>query len=168
MIARRRQLRNAALAVAVIASAWLCLHEPGRVHDADAELPPLEVEATLALKTPAPIARPALVAAPKLAPDVEPHPHPITPAHVRLAHERQLIQQLNDLLDLRDGAGMRPLVAAYAREFPDDPNAMVAGYEVIADCLQDRSERVVEAAREYYERERASTLRRYVRRVCFE
>jgi hypothetical protein len=102
------------------------------------------------------------------APELEGHPHPITAEHVRIQRELQLIQQLNDALDLRDPVQMRPLLADYAREYPDDPNAMRAGYERIADCLERPGESTRAAAQGYYERERASNLRRYVRRICLE
>jgi hypothetical protein len=96
------------------------------------------------------------------------HPHPITAEHVRIQHELQLIQQLNDALDLRDAAHMRALIAEYVQHVPDDPNALAAGYARIADCLEHPDDVTRERARDYYLRERASTLRRYVRRVCFD
>lgn len=96
------------------------------------------------------------------------HPHPITAEHQQIQRELRLIQALNDAVDLKDAAQMRVLIAAYAREYPDDPNVMRAGYERLADCLEDPGVRTREAARNYYERERASTLRRYVRRICLE
>ncbi|HET6332266.1 MAG TPA: hypothetical protein VFG30_03600 [Polyangiales bacterium] len=105
---------------------------------------------------------------PSAAADLEGHPHPITPEHERIQRELQLIQQLNDALDLRDAPHLRVLIADYAREYPDDPNAMRAGYERVADCIEEPGERTREAGRDYYERERASTLRRYVRRICLE
>jgi hypothetical protein len=96
------------------------------------------------------------------------HPHPITAEHVRIQRELQLIQQLNDALDLRDAPHLRALIAQYVQHVPDDPNALAAGYERIADCLEHPGDESRERAREYYLRERASTLRRYVRRVCFD
>jgi hypothetical protein len=113
----------------------------------------------------------ALASAPtKLSVDSEldGHPHPITAEHVRIQRELALIQQLNDALDLRDAPHLRALIAQYIEHVPDDPNALAAGYERIADCLEHPDEASRERAREYYLRERASTLRRYVRRVCFD
>jgi hypothetical protein len=105
---------------------------------------------------------------PSAAADLDGHPHPITPEHERIQRELQLIQQLNDALDLRDAPQMRARIADYAREYPDDPNAMREGYERVADCIEDPGERTREAGRDYYDRERASTLRRYIRRICLE
>jgi hypothetical protein len=96
------------------------------------------------------------------------HPHPITPEHQRIQQELRLVQGLNDALDLKDATGMRTLIAEYERHDPADENAMRAGYERIADCLEDPGDRTRAAARKYYDQERASTLRRYVRRVCLE
>lgn len=100
--------------------------------------------------------------------ELDGHPHPITAEHVRIQRELQLVQQLNDALDLRDAAHLRALIAEYVQHVPDDPNALAAGYERIADCLEHPDDATRERAREYYLRERASTLRRYVRRVCFD
>lgn len=96
------------------------------------------------------------------------HPHPITPERIAIQRELQLIGALNDALDLKDARAMRTILADYVREFPGDPNRMQRGYEVIASCLKDDDESAREAAREYYAHERASTLRRYVRRTCLE
>jgi hypothetical protein len=101
-------------------------------------------------------------------PELGGHPHPITAEHVRIQRELALIQQLNDALDLRDAAHLRALIAEYVQHVPDDPNALAAGYERIADCLEHPDAATRDRAREYYLRERASTLRRYVRRVCFD
>jgi hypothetical protein len=181
MTERRSQLRLGGLAVLVASASWLCWFGMRSVDEEPvaAELPP-ELLSRSGHQRAATIARQDVVASRAVpqfrqpsseraaAPDHAGHPHPITPAHVRIAHENQLIQQLNDALDLRDAARMRPLVEEYARDFPDDPNAMVAGYQRIADCLEEPGERAREAAQTYYDRERASTLRRYVRRVCLE
>lgn len=187
MSGRRSRLQVGLLAAFVAGLGWLCwfgLRETA-VESAAAETsePPQPAVAMFAGNAPAPARathvsqvtaespqaqQPAVQQPSASEPDLDGHPHPITAAHVRIAHELQLIQQLNDALDLRDGARMRPLVDSYARDFPDDPNAMVAGYQRIADCLEDPGDRTRQAAEEYYERERASTLRRYVRRVCLE
>jgi hypothetical protein len=96
------------------------------------------------------------------------HPHPLDEARKRLADEQRLIGALNDAMDLGDPRSMRPMIASYRVLMPRDENALAEGYERIADCLEDPSAAHREAAREYYERERASTVRRYVRRHCFE
>ena len=109
---------------------------------------------------------PAVPAIDEFGPDD--HPHPITPERRAIQRELQLIGALNDALDLKDARAMRTLLAEYLREFPNDPNQLQSGYAVIANCFEDPSESAREAAREYYARERASILRRYVRRACLE
>jgi hypothetical protein len=142
------------------------------------EPPHLVAPKTPAVRDVAPV-RAARVTAPQQPPasapaslpadsELDGHPHPITAEHVRIQRELQLVQQLNDALDLRDAAHLRTLIAEYVQHVPDDPNALAAGYERIADCLEHPDEATRERAREYYLRERASTLRRYVRRVCFD
>ena len=117
----------------------------------------------------APFATTSGAALPELEQGIEAgHPHPITPEHRVIQRELQLIAALNDALDLGDADTLRRLNAQYATEFPDDANALQAGYTVIADCLDPGGDHALRAARTYYDRERASTLRRYVRRSCFD
>ncbi len=165
----------AAFAVAFAASVDWTSPDPGQSAPAARQLE-APASSTAARTTPAPptpAAQPLLRPAPRPAvlandSELEGHPHPITAEHVRIQRELQLVQQLNDALDLRDAAQLRSLVAEYARHVPGDPNALAAGYERIADCLERPGRDTRELAREYYTRERASTLRRYVRRVCFD
>lgn len=106
--------------------------------------------------------------APSATEELDRHPHPLDDARKRLADEQRLIGALNDAMDLADPKPMRPLIASYRVLMPRDENKLAEGYERIADCLEDPSAAHREAAQEYYDRERASTLRRYVRRHCFE
>jgi hypothetical protein len=96
------------------------------------------------------------------------HPHPITPAHERIYRENRLQGALNGAMDVKDTAGMRRLLAEYRAEYPDDPRAIRKGYELIADCLEHPGEAAKSEARRYYDTELASTVRRYVRRYCFD
>lgn len=96
------------------------------------------------------------------------HAHPITAEHVQLQTELQLIGALNDALDLHDVSAMRRLITKYREHDPSDEHRLQAGYERIADCLQYPGAASRESAQRYYDQERASTLRRYVRRACFE
>lgn len=98
----------------------------------------------------------------------DPHPHPLDEARRALAFEQQLIGALNDAMDLSDASAMRSLIARYREHVPADENKLAAGYERIADCLEQPGDTSRAAAHDYYDRERASTLRRYVRRHCFE
>jgi hypothetical protein len=100
--------------------------------------------------------------------DVPMHPHPITPEHRRISKMNQLIQTLNDAMSARDVKGMRELIAEFRKVDPKDEDKMQLGYGVIADCMEFAGHRSLANARHFYDTHRASTLRRFVRRVCFE
>ena len=94
--------------------------------------------------------------------------HPITPEHARIQRENALIGALNDALDLSDPVRLRELVKRYRAAEPEDVHRLQVGYELLADCLEFPGDTSRRAAEEYYRAERASTLRRFVRRICFE
>jgi hypothetical protein len=98
--------------------------------------------------------------------------HPLTPEHERLRGQQALVAQLNDALDLRDAVAMRRLLERYESEDPEDPQRLIEGYERIADCIEQAGAAGLADARanaqRYYDEARASSLRRYVRRVCLE
>lgn len=96
------------------------------------------------------------------------HPHPITPAHQRIYRENSLLYQLNEAMDGRESLRLRALLAMYRQEYPEDPNEMQAGYELIADCLDSPSDEVHARARRFFQEEVASTLRRFVLRHCLD
>lgn len=99
------------------------------------------------------------------------HPHPITPERDALQYELRLVGALQDALDLGDAPALRELIQRYRAHVPGDENKLAEGYERLADCLESSvsNHEVVRArALEYYENERASTVRRYIRRVCLE
>lgn len=94
------------------------------------------------------------------------HPHPITSAHVRIQRENNLLGALDGAMDVKDGAGMRRLLQQYRNEFPEDANDLQQGYRIIADCLEYPGPISTAAGQRYYDRERGSTLRRFVARHC--
>ena len=96
------------------------------------------------------------------------HPHPVTDAHLRIYRENNLLGALNGAMDVKDAPGLRRLLAEYREEYPEDSHELQQGYEVVADCLEHPGDASTARARHYYETETASTLRRYVRRHCFE
>lgn len=114
--------------------------------------------------------RPPEPAAPLSAPahPLGEHPHPITPERVQLQQRLQLVAALNDAFDRHDITGLRRLIKRYRAADPNDDNALGAGYERLADCLQSPGAASRANAQDYYDHERASTLRRYVRRTCLE
>ena len=102
-------------------------------------------------------------------------PHPITPEREALQQELPIVDALQDALVLGDVPALRGLIERYRAHVPGDENKLAEGYARLADCLElgdATSERdgasVRAAARQYYENERASTLRGFVRRICLE
>jgi hypothetical protein len=151
--------------------------------------PALEQEATAAHSTSplvaAEVVRPSTESAAPVVPSAAPpaqravadggdlHPHPITREHEVLQQELRLVGALQDALDLEDVSALRSLIARYRAHVPGDENKLAEGYARLADCLEvdarDHDPVAVRAAAEaYYQNERASTLRRYIRRVCLE
>jgi len=92
--------------------------------------------------------------------------HPLTPRHVRIQRENNLVGAMEGAMDVRDGPGLRRLLQEYRNEFPEDPNQLQDGYRVIADCLEYPGPEATAAGQKYYDRERGSTLRRFVARYC--
>jgi hypothetical protein len=111
---------------------------------------------------------PTMTGEPHDAPKGPQHPHPITPEHLRIYRENNLLGALNGAMDEKDASGMRRLLAEYREEYPEDAHELAHGYEIIAACLEHPGDASATAARRYYDTETASTLRRYVRRHCFE
>ena len=96
------------------------------------------------------------------------HPHPITKEHETIQHQLQLVAALNDAFDRHVITSLRRLIERYREADPQDENALRAGYERLADCLQYPGQASRASAQAYYDTERASTLRRYIRRACLE
>jgi hypothetical protein len=155
-----------ALALAAFCT-WLGLSDPA-FEEATFEPAPPPADspspAAVSVARVRPAARPLQLAAASPAPDGV--AHPLTPERARLQRELQLIGALNDAVDLADGARVRELVARYREHDPSDEHGLQGGYEQIADCLEHPGEATRARAQTYYDRERASTLRRYIRRHC--
>jgi hypothetical protein len=94
--------------------------------------------------------------------------HPITPEHRRIFRENNLIGDLNGAMDVMDVAGLRRLLQQYREEYPEDAHVLQDGYALIADCLERPGPETRAVAQRYYDVERASGLRRYIRRHCLE
>jgi hypothetical protein len=115
--------------------------------------------------------QPTAAAAPLVAASGDGHPHPITPEHESLQQELRLVGALQDALDLEDVPALRALVERYRAHVPADENKLGEGYARLADCLDTDAHdpsTARAAAAAYYQNERASTLRRYIRRYCLE
>lgn len=96
------------------------------------------------------------------------HPHPVTPEHERIFRENNLFGAISGAMDRRDTRGMRELLAEYRADYPEDTHLLQAGFSVIADCIDHPGVASTAAARAYYHANKASNIRRYVRRHCFE
>lgn len=94
--------------------------------------------------------------------------HPAADERELIQHEVALVGALNDALDLRDASRMRRLLEDYRAYHPTDDNQLQEGYERIADCLDSLDDESRAAAQTYYDDARASTLRRFVRRICLD
>jgi hypothetical protein len=115
--------------------------------------------------------QPTAAPAPPAAERIDLHPHPFTPEREALQQELRLVGALQDALDLQDVPALRTLVERYRAHVPGDENKLAEGYARLADCLDSAVQdpgAAREAAAAYYENERASTLRRYIRRYCLE
>lgn len=95
-------------------------------------------------------------------------PHAITPTHERIYRENNLIGDLNGAMDVKDVAGLRALLKQYRDEYPEDAHVLADGYQLIADCLEHPGAETRAVAQRYYDEQRDSGLRRYIRRHCLE
>lgn len=93
------------------------------------------------------------------------HPHRITTEHARVFRENATIQSLNDAMDSKDAHALRRFLTRYRLEYPEDGQQLQQGYELIANCLEERSGYQA-AAQRYFDVETASSLRRFVLRHC--
>jgi hypothetical protein len=95
------------------------------------------------------------------------HPHPITPAHERNFRQLNMVAVLNGAMDVGDVEELRRANRVYREEYPE-ATLLQEGYDLIADCLEQRSQATRAAAERYWGTAIASNLRRYVRRHCLE
>jgi hypothetical protein len=92
--------------------------------------------------------------------------HPLTDEHVRIQNDNQMLGALNDATDIKNVARLRQLVEAWNRAHHEDPEKFGEAYTVIADCLEFPGEASRAKGQRFYDENRASTLRRYIRRHC--
>lgn len=100
-------------------------------------------------------------------PKADEHPHPITPSHTKLFKANARMGQVLGAIDVADAQGLRKLSQLYKEDSPDEV-ATYAALDVIADCIETNDEQSAYNAQLFYDTERASRLRRYVRRFCFK
>jgi hypothetical protein len=95
-------------------------------------------------------------------------PHAISAEHRRIFAENDRLAALNAALDRGDFTTLRRLNQSYRAAYPEDAHVLQLGYDVIADCLEQRTPARVDAARRFWREHKSSSLRRYVRRHCLE
>jgi hypothetical protein len=165
--------------VAAAAGLWLALRPAAEPEGApDEPVAAAPAPAPAAAPPPAPPSPPQPSAAPPFspvaqaerdhAPDTAHQHHPMDEARQRINAENALIQRLNDAMSFRKVAEMREMIAEYRRLDPADTDASQAGYTVIADCIEHPGDASLAAAHQFYDTQRHSPLRRWVRRICFE
>jgi len=96
----------------------------------------------------------------------EGHPHYVTPQHERVFRENNLLGQLNGAMQVGDFIAMRRFNAEYRKDYPEDDHRVQEGYEIIADCLDEPTDARKARAERFWKTQRASMVRRYVRRYC--
>jgi hypothetical protein len=94
--------------------------------------------------------------------------HPITPEHLRVYRENHFIHGIDNAILAKDYAAIRRFNAEYRKEYPADGHALQDAYEMIADCLEEKTPERVERARKFWETRRSSQARRDLRRTCLE
>jgi hypothetical protein len=175
------------IALAVAAAAvglWLVLSPADERADApddvvDADAARAVVPAAAPAPPPPPNAAPRSAPVAPAGPNVvgphpdDPHepgmiPHPMDEARKRLYAENHLILLLNEAMSFRNVKEMRELLVEYRQLDPTDKDASQVGYAIIADCIDAPGEASLAAAHHFYDTQRHSPLRRFVRRICFE
>ena len=126
---------------------------------------------------PASVARDA-VAPTEPAPSADPaaeehhHPgdpsHPITPELRRIYRENAVMASIEGAIMVKDYEAIRRMNAEYREEFPGDKYVVQEAYEMIADCLEQKTPERVARARKFWETRRGSRERRDIRRYCLE
>ncbi len=124
---------------------------------ADATLASLQVRPAEPVHVPAPldIADDGVPIKPHDPRDPEPegpmHPHPVTPKHLRIYHENNLLGQLDGAIDVEDAAGLRRLLEQYRSEYPENEHSLQQGYQVILDCFEHPGAESRAGAELYYD-----------------
>jgi hypothetical protein len=95
-------------------------------------------------------------------------PHPITDVHLRLYREVDLLEGAADALRARDPEQARRLLASYEREYALPKSRDHEGLSLLAECLEQRTERAIERAQVFYDTHPSSLVRRQLRTQCLQ
>jgi hypothetical protein len=95
------------------------------------------------------------------------HPHPITEEHLDLFEENEIFGEVLGALDVQDLEGLKELSPKYRLHSPEK-YVLQNGLDLIINCMSNKTASAIYSAQSYYDTEKASRLRRYVRRFCLE
>lgn len=95
------------------------------------------------------------------------HPHPITEEHLDLFAENEIFAEILGALDVQDLEGLKELSPKYRLHSPEK-YVVQNGLDLIINCMSNKTASAIYSAQSYYDTEKASRLRRYVRRFCLE
>lgn len=96
------------------------------------------------------------------------HPHPITPERRRIYHENDMVATIDNAIQVKDYQAVRRFNDEYRRQYPADEFNMQDAYDMIADCMEEKTPERVARAREFWETRRSSRARRDLRKNCLE
>jgi hypothetical protein len=154
------------LLLAGVAGAWLGLWRRPPAAPPPEPAPALfPVDATAARRAPRAPRRPPR---PPTLDAVE--PHPITAERLRIDEQQRLFDRVEAAVDARDFPRARALLDEHPTRFPDPEGwpDLRDGWRTIADCLEHPGPAARARGQRYVDEERASPLRRRVRRACLE
>jgi hypothetical protein len=95
-------------------------------------------------------------------------PHPITPDHLRLYRDADLLRAADAAIRAGRFDDARELLAQHHRELNGMSAREEEGLLLLADCAERRSAHSVARVQRFYDEHTDSTLRRRLRRACLE
>jgi hypothetical protein len=101
-------------------------------------------------------------------PDPDPLRHPITPEHLRLYRDVDLLDAAWQALKARDFPRARASLAQHKSEYPSAHDDLNEGLSLLADCMEQPSAQTRERAQRFYDEQTHSMARRRIRRECLE
>lgn len=91
--------------------------------------------------------------------------HPITERHKEIFRENKIMSKVFSAISVKDSKSLRDLGDQIIQDSRDNIS-LYQGVNIIANCLDNKSSTSIYTAQNYYDTERASRLRRYIRRHC--
>lgn len=94
--------------------------------------------------------------------------HPIDDARRRIYRENDFNVAFMGAMNVGDYRALRTLLDEYQRAYPEDEHQLQEGYTIVADCLERLTVERQTEARAYWTNNRASIVRRFIRRHCLD